>query len=290
MSQAIFTFTSPTGDFTEEIRVDLLDWPGVRAWMYAVYLNARQRKIHSLHNLYQEPKWAELAPVYDRLLETIDDLRSTPYPYHHPVPATVQQINQPFLNHLHRHFTESALHLWRPTATNWLERPLIDRPLQRLNDLIHTLEYHVPTTQKQQWNMSIKELWLETDGSQQSFDIDPYRWNHHGFEHADLVLDAHILGKTLIESYYCGDDPTHWDSMGHTHTSGGCVMLLNDTRSKIYSSEEFKAWLRNHNTSYDRVFGDWPLGTFAAGYRERAMKLLNTANISSYSCTIDIAF
>jgi hypothetical protein len=38
------------------------------------------------------------------------------------------------------------------------------------------------------------------------------------------------------------------------------------------------------------VFGDWPLGTFVKGYRERAIKLFNTPDISSYSCTIEIAF
>lgn len=290
MSQAIFTFTHPDNESSEEIRVDLLDWPGVRAWMYAVYLNSRQRKIRGLHRLYTEPVWSEMVPVYNQLLSTVDDLQNTPYPYHHLVPSSVEQVDQPFLNHLHRHFTESALHLWRPTATNWMERPEIDRVLQRLNDLIHALEYYVPTRQKQQYTHFVKEIWLETAGEQQSFDIDPYRWDHHGFEHADLVLDAHILGKTLIESYYCGDDPTHWDTMGHTHTGGGCVMLLNDNRSKIYSSEEFKTWLKNHNTNYDRVFGDWPLGTFADGHRARALNLFNTPGISNYSCTVDIAF
>lgn len=288
MVQAVFKFTHPVESLSEEIRVDLFDWPGVRAWIYAVYLNSHERKIHRLHDLYQDPDWNQLTPMYQRLLSAIQELDLTPYPYNHPVPNSVEELAQPFLNHLHRHFTESALHLWRPTATNWMERPAIDQRLQRINDIIHEIEYYMPTRQKQQWNRSIKELWLECPG-QQSFDIDPYRWNHHGFEHADLVLDAHILGKTLIESYYCDDNPTHWDTMGHTHTSGGCVMLLNDTRSKIYASDEFNSWLKTNNTNKDRTFGDWPLGMFAPGYRDRAIRLHNT-NMSNYSCTVDIAF
>jgi hypothetical protein len=291
MSQAIFTFTHPTSGYVEEIRVDLLDWPGARAWMFAVYLNSCERKIYSLRNLYQPPVWDKLAPIYETLLNTVNDLQKTTYPYQFPMPSTVDRVDQAFLNHLHRHFTESSLHLWSPTTIDYrTDKHSINRILQQLNSIIHTLEYYMITKQKQQWNNSISELWLEAAGDQQSFYIDPYRWNHHGFEHADLVLDAHILGKTLIESYYCGDDPTHWDTMGHNHTSGGCMMLLNDTRSRIYASEEFKTWLRNHNTNYDRVFGDWPLGTFVEGYRERAIKLFNTPDISSYSCTIEIAF
>ena len=294
MFQAIFTFVSTSQEVA--ITVDLFDNPGVRAWAYAVLLNNKNRSV-----MFQNiSRWEEYDIIrveegYNNIIKTLDQLRGTVFEFKNPVPS-LDNIDQEFLNTLHRHFTDSCYKLWaRPLINDFCGldsqsffdmlsqlNPLLDD----LNENVHHIETYFSTAQKIKFRNIGPELHLRcTNGT--SFDIKPFN-RYHSFEHADLILDAHILGKTLIESYMCNDNPNHWDTSGHSRTTGGCIFLLDDTRAQIYSSEDFTNWLTAHNLTKKQALADFPLGNCRSGDKECLINFIKDPNFNVHSCKIEI--
>ena len=106
-------------------------------------------------------------------------------------------------------------------------------------------------------------------------------------EHADVILDTYILGKTLIESFLNQDNPVNWDTSGHVRTNGGCCFLMTDARNRIYKSQEFKNWLQEHNASMNNIYADFPLGNFAPGHKKKLDTWFNEYRLGG-RCQVDI--
>ena len=289
--QAHFKFLNTNGEIVDTVSVGLFDTPACQAWQYAVFLNNKNRKIsaHSSIGGYTSiANQARINSVFEKICDYINQLANTKFAYNGSMPATALDIDQPFLNELHRHFANTCLEIWNYKFTDLKLQKNLNEILQQLNTSIHSIENYFPTSQRQQWQGQGKEIHLYSNGDSPSYDISPFR-DGHSYDRADLVLDAHILGKTLIASFMCNDNPATWDTYGHVRTSGGCVFLLTDHRQQIYNSNQFIKWLSDHQTSKEKQFADLPLGNLISGHRDRLNTLLNDTMFNTYKCEINLS-
>jgi hypothetical protein len=267
MAQAVYTFVDQeTKQVADVIEFELLDNQGVRAWQYAVMLNDSLR-ICTRSSVLSKFRPPNISDQYQQLKHIIDKLSASAFAWVHGVPELFDQVDQNLMNRLHRHFTNSCYEIWDHRSLNF-ENHELNSILTDLNKSIHELEYYIPTNTKLKFCDVTNEIFLTTPGNRLGYDLFPFR-QYHSYEPADLVLDAYVLGKTLIESFYCEDDPTSWDTNGHMKTNGGSIILLDDGRSKIYNSQEFVSWLQKSNVDKHVRLADFPLGNFVAGHRNK---------------------
>lgn len=289
--QAHFKFLNTNGEIVDTVSVGLFDTPASLAWQYAVLLNNKNRNVAVYRNIGGRTNTLnqdQVDSVFEKICNYITQLADTEFAYTGAVPATALDIDQQFLNQLHRHFTNTCLEIWNYKFTDFALQIKLNEILQQINILIHSIENYFPTPQKQQWQGQITEVHMYSNGDSTSYDISPFR-ECHSYEQADLVLDSHILGKTLIESFMCNDNPKTWDTSGHVRTSGGCVFLLTDHRQQIYNSNEFAQWLADHQTNKESQFADLPLGNLIPGHRGRLNTLLTDTMFNSYKCEIGLS-
>lgn len=285
MTTAHFDFFDQSGSHLDRVDVLLLDTQGARAWAYAVMLNSPDRKVATRkgsqwRSLKQDATW--LNDIHATLLE-LDNLG---YRYPCPFPKTVEELTLENFNDLHRYFTESAVNLWAEKTKPWQEIVKVDQPFQKLNTLIHNLETSIPNLRREEFWKNNKEIMVIADGTELGYDIKPFR-DCHSFDHIDVIIDGYILGKTLIESYLCNDDPNAWDTSGNIRTNGGCIFLLSDYRAQLYHSQEFQNWLTEHNCDYQNTQADFPIGNFAKGHKSRAEQLLGLP-LWQTSCKVSV--
>jgi hypothetical protein len=287
MSRAVFTFTDQSDNRTVDVvEFDLIDNVGCRAWQYAVMLNNPSRYLHrrSPINLYKK-RPANIADRYETLKSIIEKLSTTEFAWHHRIPESFDQVDQDFMNLAHRHFTTSCFSLWNPSIARLADRDYLDRVLHDLNSIVHDLELYVPTANKLKYHQTGREICLANDGRELGYDILPFK-QYHSYDPADLIMDGYILGKTLLESFACHDNPTSWDTTGHIRTNGGAHILLDNTRQQIYESVEFLEWLQSHNLEKHMAFPDFPLGHFVPGHQSRMESLYK--DLDKYSAQVHI--
>ena len=286
MSRAVYIFTdSTTQQVAEQIEFDLIDNPGVRAWQYAVMLNNSKRNCFVKSPIiFLTTLPTDINNQYQNLLDVLDQLDQTDLACKEILPAHFDQVDQAIMNRLHRHFTNSCYSLWDHRSP-YFENDYCNHLLHELNEAVHKLERYLPTEHKLRYNNFGKEVWARSEKNEFGYDIFNFR-DYHSYQPADLILDAYILGKTLIESFACNDDPTSWDSNGHMKTNGGAVMLLGDHRSQIYNSSDFQIWLNRHGLEPNSKFADFPLGHFVAGHREKLEHLVK--DLQNYSVQVHI--
>jgi hypothetical protein len=287
VAKAKFTFYLDTQE-VETLIATLVDTPGARAWAYAVLLNQQLRSVIPYNTAYPVIKDAvKMLKAYNNVCDCIHSIQDTEIAYQDRIP-TLEEVGQPWLNRIHRHFTISCQRLWADNYQDYKKQYRLDPILQKLNLQIHQLERYVSTVNKEVWNTpTAQELHIKSD--EISFDIKPFH-NCHTFDYADIVLDAHILGKNLIESFLCDDQPIHWDTSGHVRTAGGCNFLLSDYRQRIYNSPEFADWLKRNDTSRENVFANFPIGNWLAGEKNKLNNMLAKLenNVYNTKCKIDI--
>lgn len=274
MSRAVYTFIDKhTKDVADVIEFDLIDNPGSKAWQCVVMLNSPERSLSKISPIPAvKPLPENIADQYQVLKDVVSKLNITDFPYPDPLPDNFAMVDQVLMNKLHRHFTNSCLDLWNPQyKTNNINE--IHDLLDKLNLNIHELELYLPTDIKISHEKSLSEVLTFSTGL--SYDIFPLR-QYHSYEPADLILDGHILGKTLIESFRCQDDPNSWDTRGHMRTSGGAIMILENFRQEIYNSKDFSDWLDQHGTNKHRTYADFPLGNFVPGHKQKLKSLAQT--------------
>lgn len=286
MSRAAYTFVDKSSQhIADVIEFELLDNSGVKAWQYAVMLNdknriAFERSIAMLN--YNLPH--NIEEIYQNLKATIRKLDNSDYVWKDTVPDSFEKSDQDFFNRLHRHFTSCCYDLWDHRSKNFEDYDL-NQILQDINATVHNLELYVSTDTKVKFHRVSKEICMIGTSNSLGFDLFPFR-EFHSYEHADLILDSYILGKTLIESFFCEDNPTCWDTNGHMKTNGGATILLTQSRSNIYDSSEFKSWLKNYNLTKNQKFADFPLGNFVPGHKVKLEQLAK--NLHNYSVQVHI--
>jgi hypothetical protein len=273
MSRAVYVFTEKSTDqVVDQIEFELFDNPGVKAWQYAVMLNDPFR-ICFKRNIVSFSKWspADIDQQYQKLVDSVNALNNTKYLWNQAIPEAFDKVNQDFFNQLHRHFTDSCYDIWDHRSQNF-DNLEINENLQNLNNLIHHLEKYVANDTKLKYCDQGKEIGLRSQGTELGYDMYPFR-RYHSYEHADLILDGYILGKTLMESFVCEDNPTSWDTNGHMRTNGGAIVLLDQVRYDVYNSENFEYWLTSHGAGKHNKLADFSLGNFVSGHRNKLLSL-----------------
>jgi hypothetical protein len=286
MNRAVYTIVDKIRNQTvDTIEFDLLDNPGCRAWQYAVMLNDNTRYFERT-GIYIPVRSEQCLHEYEEFKTVLKQLDQTEFKFEKPVPEDFSLVNQNFMNHAHRYFTNSCLSLWNIKYANFENQKQINDLLQTLNELIHQLEPYLPTTNKLKYSwIGTNEIRVINNGQELGYDIFPFR-RYHSYEPADLIMDPYILGKTLLESFMCEDDPTSWDTSGHVRTNGGSVILLDSHRQTIYNSQDFDQWLTQHGTNKHLRHADFSLGYFVPGHKEKLLSLKNS--LHNFYCTVEI--
>jgi hypothetical protein len=289
MTTANFEFFSKNQQHITTVVVDLLDTPASRAWQFAVKLNSPQKNVFARTSSYYDDTIKPFVIDHNlrKLHESLEQLSSTQFAYTESVPTQFKDFDQPLFNQLHRHFTKSCQQLWDITFMDFELQQKLNPWLQQLNGSLHLLEQFVATAQKTAWHKVGLELFVCAGGADLSYDIMPVR-HCHSFEPADLILDPHILGKTLIESFMCNDNPVNWDTTGHVRTNGGSCFILSDHRQKIYQSPEFADWLEQNASSPESVHADVPLGNFVPGHKEKLLSFMKSSDFLGCYCLVTV--
>lgn len=288
MSRAAYTLTNKTDNqIADVIEFDLLDNPGCRAWQYAVLLNDKSRSIHyGRPAAFHSPPPENIQQRYQEFKKVINQLADLGFVFDQSVPDSFVLVTQDFMNQAHRHFTNCCQIIWSSTYTDFDLQARANSLLQTLNSHVHFIESYVATPNKIKYSVNQNlEIYLFNDGKELGYDMFPFR-QYHSYDHADLILDPYILGKTLIESFLCDDDPSHWDTTGHVKTNGGACILLDNHRQRLYGSQEFNQWLDRHRVNKNSRFADFPLGNFVPGHKQKLQALKK--GLGSYNCSVSI--
>ena len=287
MIKVNFKFSNDKSGHLDILTVNLFDTPLAKSWAYAVALNNKERNFYiKFYDRKNKDNEIHKQELYNKILNCIEQLADSPYPYNNEIlPKSVAEVDQPMLNRLHRHFTNTNLQICSDTFTDFEIQRTLNPPLQELNNQIHFLETYMP-------RMLIpgKELCLLPTGTNNTgYDIRSLR-SYHSFDHVDLIMDPYILGKTLLQSFFNQDIPMTWDTSGHVRTSGGAIMVIDNHRQQVYNSPEFKDWLESYNLSKEQVFADMPLGNFENGHKDRLLELIKLPNFIESTCETKIIF
>jgi hypothetical protein len=254
------------------VEVDLANNPGAQAWISKFDKHVTLAGIHD--HLYVPEINVSNEDVYDharqQCLTVLDNLKQMGVEYTGPIPFAPDQVNAACLNQLHRFFTHTQ------QIYNTLQAELsqqnqdpdhclpsigkIIQHLQELNHCVHEMEFYCVRAHADVIVDSIEEIKLYTPTEFKNpawIDLECYR-EFHTDQHYDVILSSEVLGKTLLQSYIDGDDPTDWDTSGHYSSAGGLQICWTNTRQQIYQSEHFKNWLKSHDAV--DVWYDFPIG------------------------------
>lgn len=248
------------------VLIELADNPGARAWIEKFNGHKTKALIHD--HLYVLNTTDDA--IREQCLLTLENLQKIGLEYIGPVPTTPTLVTADCLNQLHRFFThnqrdynilQGQLSLQgHDTENKLLQIRTIISYLQELNYCVHKME---ASCVREQRNLPVKEIeeikmYTPTESNTTDWiDLTTYR-QYHTDQHYDVILSSEVLGKTLLQSYIDGDDPTDWDTSGHHSSAGGLQICWTNTRQEIYQSEHFKNWLQKYNAV--TVWYDFPIG------------------------------
>lgn len=260
------------GHDTHTILIDLIDNPGVEAWANTCRKIDPHRRATFQPVPYDGRPSVGDNPTWQNLLDIYHGLKDTEFAI--PLLAdSPDAVTRQHLNIWHRCFTEGGKII--EDRKQWNHIPEVYRWLLGLNEWVHAWEdrfYEWPKTHIE--HLSGEELNLIPDLVKQDIhntghycDMRPYG-QYHSCQHADLILDQLILGKTLMQSFLDNDDPRHWDTWGHTNTFGGCKLVFGDYRERIYRSDIFAEWLDRYALDINECRADFPLGNVHAQYKD----------------------
>jgi hypothetical protein len=221
------------------------------------------------------------------ILNSIEILRNANYRIPFEV-ADKYDYKQATLNRLHRFFTYNCEWWYRQsTEANPFDEtftPPADWNFEKwysvigqINEAVHNLEVVTPTDTKMlyqdpvgrlmlpSWVINnpasitgeiIRTCYLPFDSYDQSFNYEPMDFSRG----APVTLNASILGKCMLQSYFEEDDPTARDASGREGSYGGFIIHLNRKREEIYRSEHFRQWAARHGRTVDSLPLEFQIG------------------------------
>jgi len=219
--------------------------------------------------------------------DSLTVMRDAGYRMPFEIPAEFD-FSQSTLNQLHRFFTYNCDWWYRqetkpnPFDDNFRPPPEWDFAywysiIGQINEAVHTLEVCVTTPTKLLYQESsgqmilpswvlnnpasitgelIKTCYLPFDSYDQSFNYEPMNFSRG----APVTLNASILGKCMLQSYFEEDDPTAEDARGREGSYGGYCIHLNRRREEIYRSEHFRQWAASYGRTVDSLPLEFQIG------------------------------
>jgi hypothetical protein len=221
------------------------------------------------------------------ILNSIQALRDVDYRIPFEV-ADEYDYSQLTLNKLHRFFTYNC-EWWynQSTQANPFDEtftPPADWNFEKwysvigqINEAVHNLEAVTPTDTKlmhqdpagrmilPSWIINnpasitgelIRTCYLPFDSYDQSFNYEPMDFS----QGAAVTLNASILGKCMLQSYFEEDDPTAQDARGREGSYGGFIIHLNRRREEIYRSEHFRQWAARYGRTVESLPLEFQIG------------------------------
>jgi hypothetical protein len=222
--------------------------------------------------------------------DSLDTMRSAGYTVPFDLP-TEFDFSQPTLNQLHRFFTYNC-DWWHRQSTE--PNPFDENfrlpedwdftkwysIIGLINEAVHCLEVAVTTptkllyqTKPNEWALPswvinnpasitgelIETSYLPFNSNDQSLNYEPMDFSRG----AAVTLNASILGKCMLQSYFEEDDPTARDASGREGSYGGYCIHLTRGREKIYRSEHFGQWAARHGRPVDSLPLEFQIGHVA---------------------------
>jgi hypothetical protein len=219
--------------------------------------------------------------------DSLTVMRDAGYCMPFEIPAEFD-FSQSTLNQLHRFFTYNC-DWWHqqetkpnPFDNNFRPPPEWDFAywhsiIRQINQAVHTLEVCVTTPTKllyqepggkmilPSWILNtpasitgelIEIRYLPFDSYEQSCNYEPMDFSRG----APVTLNASILGKCMLQSYFEEDDPTAEDARGREGSYGGYCIHLNRRREEIYRSEHFRQWAASYGRTVDSLPLEFQIG------------------------------
>jgi len=270
------------------ISIELKQHPTIEKWFkFFQNLTNRQPDYHYRMIMSEEVKvkhkyYINADHHWQIILNSIQALRDVNYRIPFEV-ADKYDYSQLTLNKLHRFFTYNCE--WWSNQLNE-DNPFDDTftppadwsfekwysVIGRINEAVHDLEVVTPTDTKllyqepggqmilPSWVLNnpasitgelIETCYLPFDSYDQRLNYEPLDFS----QGAPVTLNASILGKCMLQSYFDEDDPTARDARGREGSYGGYCIHLNRKREEIYQSENFRQWAAR----YGRTVASLPL-------------------------------
>jgi len=208
---------------------------------------------------------------WNKIKSTLEQLTSLGF----KIPFTISKsydFNQNTLNMLHRFFTYNnswygdmintsgnCKNPFDPDFTTTMSYDEWNRLIGVINDSVHLLENFTQHPSKKILEVyPVKTIIVEMNNKFRDskhwveFDLEEQEENFKYFQYLSInnplvLLDGSILGKSYLQSFIDGDDPSCKDCTGRFGSFGNFTIDLNRNRSKIYNSPEFKNWLSKYN-------------------------------------------
>jgi hypothetical protein len=275
------------------IAIQLKQHPTIEKWFkfFQVLTNQQPdyyRMFFSEENRYiRDKSFVKVDYHWKLILESIQALRDINYVIPFSVPAEYD-FNQKTLNTLHRFFTYNCEWWYNQTTQSNPFDETFTPPsdwdfakwysvIGQINESVHNLELCTPTDTKllhrappgrpflPSWVINnpasitgelIKTCYLPFDSYDQSFNYEPMDFSRG----APVTLNASILGKCMLQSYFEEDDPTAQDARGREGSYGGFSIHLDRKREEIYRSEHFRQWAASHGRTVDSLPLEFQIG------------------------------
>jgi hypothetical protein len=221
------------------------------------------------------------------ILESIQALRDINFIIPFGIP-TEYNFNQKTLNTLHRFFTYNC-EWWhnQTTESNPFDEKFVPprdwdfakwySVIGQINEAVHSLELCTPTATKLLYKASrghpllptwvinnpasitgelINTCYLPFDSYDQGLNYEPMDFSCG----APVTLNASILGKCMLQSYFEEDDPTAEDARGREGSYGGFSIHLDRRREEIYRSAHFQQWAEKYGRTVDSLPLEFQIG------------------------------
>jgi hypothetical protein len=266
-------------------------------------------KFHDLEIIYGTQPSLNPCPsdlkekLVDNIMSSIDKINALDYVVQFPELFTRDQLLSLDLT---TQLTLNKLHRYCVVGDQWRNRWVYDGEAQfnyveygnqeysylvnLLNQNIHALELYVQTPNKLKFQNSIENVHLFLINSSKYSDVNIYAdgidvdipdsmQEHMRLTGHDVWIRKDILGKDFITAFSEHEDPNQFDIRPPPMISGSMLIDVNNGRSQLFNSQEFKDWLGKEPTD---IHGSYPLGDIISGkeYLLTTNKKINDISVS----------
>ena len=289
----------------DHITIELKQHPTIEKWFkfFQTITNNQPDYYHMFFSdesrYVRDKSFVDFARHWKTLLDSFEILRESGYHVPFAIPDDFD-FDQKTLNQLHRFFTYNC-EWWyrRETEPNPFDETFVPPAdwdfahwysiIGSINESVHKLELCTPTDTKilhrvhprsallPSWIINnpasitgeiIKTCYLPFDSQDQLLNYEPMDFSRG----TPVTLNASILGKCMLQSYFEEDDPTARDASGREGSYGGYCIHLNRRREEIYRSEHFRQWAARHGRTVDSLPLEFQIGHVSGASMEDLFK------------------